>query len=270
MLIATLAIAGIPPLAGFFSKDAILLGAFKMEGGHPLYAVGLLTALLTSFYMFRLIFLTFHGKARYDEHHVHVHESPWSMLGPLAALAALSVIGGWVAAPALWGGTDFFAKFLAPIFGSGEGAEALSEMAARNLEWTLAGAAIASALIGLALAWWMYLVRPDQPGKLAKSLRPAYKTLLNKYWVDELYAAAVVKPLLWISRQVLWQGVDVGIIDGTVNGIAHGTAGVGDGVRYAQSGNTRSYAVWVVIGAIVILSIIFFWPGSHATMGMVR
>ena len=272
MLIATLAIAGIPPLAGFFSKDAILLSAFKLEGGHPLYAIGLLTALLTSFYMFRLIFLTFHGKARYDEHHVHVHESPWSMLGPLVALAVLSVIGGWVAAPALWGGPNYFANFLAPVFGSGEGggAEALSEAAARNLEWTLAAVAIASALIGLGAAWWMYLRRPGQPEKLAKSLEPAYQTLLNKYWVDELYAAVVVKPLLWISRQVLWQGVDVGIIDGTVNGIANGTAGVGDGVRYAQSGNTRSYAVWVVIGAIVIISIIFFWPGNHATMGMVR
>src|SRR5579885_2124148 len=162
--------------------------------------------------------------------------------------------------------------FLAPVFGSGEGggAEALSEAAARNLEWTLAAVAIASALIGLGAAWWMYLRRPGQPEKLAKSLEPAYQTLLNKYWVDELYAAVVVKPLLWISRQVLWQGVDVGIIDGTVNGIANGTAGVGDGVRYAQSGNTRSYAVWVVIGAIVIISIIFFWPGNHATMGMVR
>src|SRR3982075_1642196 len=101
MLIATLAIAGIPPLAGFFSKDAILFGAFQIPGGHPLYALGLLTALLTSFYMFRLIFLTFHGQPRYDEHHVHVHESPWSMLGPLVALAVLSVVGGWVAAPGL-------------------------------------------------------------------------------------------------------------------------------------------------------------------------
>src|ERR1700720_3910044 len=123
MLIATLAIAGIPPLAGFFSKDAILLSAFQIPGGHPLYAIGLLTALLTSFYMFRLMFLTFFGKPRYDERKVHVHESPWSMLGPLVALAVLSVIGGWVAAPALLGGPDYFANFMTPVFGSHEGAE---------------------------------------------------------------------------------------------------------------------------------------------------
>src|ERR1700693_271888 len=126
MLIATLAISGIPPLAGFFSKDAILLSAFQIPGGHPLYVLGLLTALLTSFYMFRLIFLTFHGKPRYDEHKVHVHESPWSMLGPLVALAVLSVIGGWVAAPALWGGPDYIANFLARVFGSHGGAARLS------------------------------------------------------------------------------------------------------------------------------------------------
>ncbi len=117
MLIATLAIAGFPPLAGFFSKDSILAAAFQIPGGHPFYVIGLLTALLTSFYMFRLVFLTFHGKQRYDEHHVHVHESPWSMLGPLVILAVLSVIGGWMAAPSFWGGEDHFTAFLAPVFG---------------------------------------------------------------------------------------------------------------------------------------------------------
>src|SRR5467141_918914 len=108
MLMATLAIAGAPLFAGFFSKDAMLFSAFTVggNGGHVLYAIGLLTALLTSFYMFRLIFLTFHGKQRYDEHHVHVHESPWTMLGPLLILAVLSIVGGWVAAPAFWGGAD--------------------------------------------------------------------------------------------------------------------------------------------------------------------
>src|SRR5271156_5707919 len=124
MLIATLAIAGAPLFAGFFSKDQILLGAYMIPGGKPLYAIGLLTALLTAFYMFRLIFLTFHGNQRYDEHHVHVHESPWSMLGPLVILAVLSVIGGWLAAPGLWGGTDYFTGFLAPVFGSPEAAGA--------------------------------------------------------------------------------------------------------------------------------------------------
>jgi NADH-quinone oxidoreductase subunit L len=262
MLIATLAIAGIPPLAGFFSKDAILFGAFTIPGGHPLYALGLLTALLTSFYMFRLIFLTFHGKQRYDDHKVHVHESPWSMLGPLVILAVLSVVGGWLAAPAFWGGPDYFTNFLAPVFGSHEASEAVSEAAAHSLEITLAVVAVVSAFIGLAVAWWLYLNKPGKADGIAKSLKPAYNFLLNKYYVDELYAAVVVKPLMWISSVVLWKATDVAVIDGAVNGIASGTTAIGDGVRHTQSGNTRSYAVWVVVGAIVIIAVIFFWPSG--------
>jgi NADH-quinone oxidoreductase subunit L len=271
MLIATLAIAGIPPLAGFFSKDAILLSAFHIPGGHPLYVLGLLTALLTSFYMFRLIFLTFHGKPRYDEHKVHVHESPWSMLGPLVALAVLSVIGGWVAAPALWGGPDYFASFLTPVFGSHEGAEVLSEAAAHSLELTLAVVAVVAALIGLGVAYWLYLKRPEKADGLAKSLKGVHTILLNKYYVDELYAATIVKPLLWISTNVLWKTADVVAIDGAVNGIAHGAMGIGDRVRRTQSGNTRSYAVWVVIGALVVIAVIFLWPGAgKPVLGWVR
>jgi NADH-quinone oxidoreductase subunit L len=270
MLIATLAIAGIPPLAGFFSKDAILLSAFQIEGGHPLYAIGLLTALLTSFYMFRLIFLTFHGKQRYDDHHVHVHESPWSMLGPLVILAILSVVGGWLAAPALLGGPDYFTSFLAPVFVSRQGAEAVNEAAAHQLEIILAIVAVASALIGLGVAFWLYIRQPGKPEQIAKSMRPVYNTLLNKYYVDELYAAVIIKPLMWVSTNVLWKFVDVAAIDGTVNGIASGATSVGDTVRHAQSGNTRSYAVWVVIGALVVIAVIFFWPAAKPVLGMVR
>jgi NADH-quinone oxidoreductase subunit L len=270
MLIATLAIAGIPPLAGFFSKDAILLSAFQIEGGHPLYAIGLLTALLTSFYMFRLIFLTFQGKPRYDEHHVHVHESPWSMLAPLVTLAVLSVIGGWIAAPALWGGPDYFASFLAPVFASAQGAEAVNEAAAHQLEIILAIVAVASALIGLGVAFWLYIRQPGKPEQIAKSMRPVYNTLLNKYYVDEFYAAVIIKPLMWISTNVLWKFVDVSGIDGTVNSIASGATSIGDAVRRTQSGNTRSYAVWVVIGALVVIAVIFFWPAARPVVGMVR
>ena len=274
MLIATIAIAGFPPLAAFFSKDSILLSAYQSEnGGHVLYGVGLLTALLTSFYMFRLIFLTFSGKPRFDEHHVHVHESPNSMIVPLMILAVLSIIGGWLAAPALWGGTDYFTKFLSPVFSSGAeaaGAAEAAEAAAHALEIPLAIVAVITALIGLGIAYWLYIKNTKKPEELAKSLKGAYNTLLNKYYVDELYAALVVKPLMWISRNVLWQRVDVQVIDGTVNGIAAGALGVGDNVRHAQSGNTRSYAVWVVIGAIVVIAVIF-WPYlKPAAVGMVR
>src|SRR5215467_3908739 len=224
MFTATLAIAGIPPLAGFFSKDSILLRAYEIPGGRALYVVGLLTALLTAFYMFRLVFLTFWGKPRFDPHHVHVHESPWSMLGPLVVLAVLSVVGGWVAAPALWGGKDYFTEFLVPVFGSGEAVHAIDEAAAHSLERSLALIAVVTALAGIAFAYWLYVRQPKKPEQLAKSLDPVYKTLLHKYWVDELYAAVVVGPLVWISDHVLWKIVDVEAIDGTVNGIAHGAA----------------------------------------------
>ena len=210
MLIATLAIAGVPPLAGFFSKDAILLAAFQSEnGGHPLYAIGLFTALLTSFYMFRLIFLTFFGKQRYDEHHVHVHESPWSMLGPLVILAVLSIFGGWFAAPAFWGGTDYFASFLAPVFGTPEsvrrrrsGRAPCSKCFWRSLPSLTASSASASPTGSTSAS-------PTSPEQLAKSMKASTPLCLNKYYVDELYAAVVVKPLLWISTNVLWKTVDV-------------------------------------------------------------
>jgi NADH-quinone oxidoreductase subunit L len=273
MLTATLAITGFPPLAGFFSKDSILLSAYQSEhGGHILYAFGLLTALLTSFYMFRLIFLTFHGKPRYDEHKVHVHESPKSMLVPLMILAVLSIIGGWMAAPAFWGEPDYFAKFLEPAFAqSSVGNAEAAEAAAHALEIPLAIVAVGAALLGFAVAFWLYLKQPGKPEQLAKSMRGFYDTLLHKYYVDEIYGALIVKPLLWISTNVLWQTVDVRTIDATVNGIAEGATDIGDGVRHTQSGNTRSYAVWVVIGALVIIAIIF-WPYyvRVTTVGVVR
>jgi len=275
MLTATLAIAGFPPFAGFFSKDSILLSAFQSEYGgrnvgYALYAFGLATALLTAFYMFRLIFLTFHGKQRYDEHHVHVHESPGNMLAPLMMLAVLSIVGGWFAAPAfLPGGTDYFTKFLQPVFGGLELAGAEAE--AYSLELWLAGIAFVIALAGAVVAYWVYLKRPEKADGFAKSLKPAYTTLLNKYYVDELYAAVVVKPLLWISTNVLWKVADVAGIDGAVNGIAEGATAIGDGVRHTQSGNTRSYAVWVVVGALVVIAVILFWPSSgKPVLGMVH
>ena len=287
MLMATLAIAGAPGFSGFFSKDAILLAA---SGSYWLYGFGLLTALLTSFYMFRLIFLTFHGKQRFDDHKVHVHESPRSMLVPLMILAVLSVAGGWIAAPEFWGGENHFDKFLEPAFADGAQHAAQipvdpSSQTSRlpgpfgqelgaistHVLWTYAYIAVGVALVGALFAWWMYLRRPDKPAALATSMKPAYTTLLNKYYVDELYAAVVVRPLLWISTNVFWKAADVAGIDGAVNGIASGTTAIGDSVRHTQSGNTRSYAVWVVVGAIVILAVIFFWPSpGKPVIEMVR
>jgi NADH-quinone oxidoreductase subunit L len=271
MFTGTLAIAGIPPLAGFFSKDSILLSAYMSErGGHILYAAGLFTALLTSLYMFRLINLTFYGKERYDEHHVHVHESPNSMLVPLAILAVLSIIGGWLAAPAFFAKPDYFANFLEPVFAAPGGTEAsTAESVAQTLEWPLAIVAFITALLGGLAAYWLYLKNPEKPASLAKSFGGAYRALLHKYYVDELYAAVVVRPLLWVSTNILWKVVDVAVIDGAVNGIAEGTTVIGDGTRRTQSGNTRSYAVWVVVGAIVIVAVIF-WPHLRPVLGVAR
>ena len=264
MLFGAIAIAGFFPFAALFSKDAILAAAFSYSdtAGKVLYGVGLFTAILTSFYMFRLIWLTFAGKPRYDEHHVHVHESPANMTAPLIILAFLSLTGGWLALPAMWGGKDYFSEFLKPVLAAGEQTEvAISH----NLELALSGVAVAAATLGLLVAWRMYA--KDVKQGVSTGL---HKILYNKYYVDELYRGTVVNPLLWISRNILWKVVDVGIIDGAVNGVADGSRAVGDTVRHAQSGNTRSYAVWVLIGAIVVAAIIF-WPILHPILiGEVR
>ena len=264
MLIATLAIAGFPPFAGFFSKDAILASAYSGPYANPiLWAVGLAAAALTSFYMFRLIFLTFFGQPRYDEHKVHVHESPKNMTLPCVILAILSTVGGWFAAPKFWGGPDYFAKFLDPVFASAAAlapVATISEEAAHTLELQLSAVAVLVALAGFLVAWWFYIRKPDVPKRLAQNLRGLYTLILNKYYVDEIYAALIVRPLLWISTNVLWHVVDERMIDGAVNGAAESARGWGSGLRMLQSGNERSYASWVVIGAVgVTLLLLVLW-----------
>jgi NADH-quinone oxidoreductase subunit L len=151
----------------------------------------------------------------------------------------------------MWGGKDYFSEFLSPVLGTGEIAGVEN---AHSLELTLSGVAMVAAIIGLVVAWRMYA----KGAKQGKS-EGLHKFLYHKYYVDELYRAVVVGPLLWISQNILWKVVDVGVIDGTVNGIATGTTAVGDTVRRQQSGNTRSYAVWVLVGAVVVF-VIIFWP----------
>jgi NADH-quinone oxidoreductase subunit L len=258
MLIATLAIAGFPGFAGFFSKDEIL-GAAR-SGPHAifwLWAVGVAAAGLTSFYMFRLIFLTFFGKPRFDEHHVHVHESPLKMTIPLIILAFLSIFGGWVAAPKLAGGVDYFDRFLQPVFTKYAPTPVVSEVSGASglspgvqLLFAIIGIPVILAVIGLLVAWWFYIKNPDAPRKLARKLHGVYVLLLNKYFVDEIYGALIIRPLLWLSRTVLWRVVDSGVIDGAVNGTATVARESGGLMREMQSGNERSYASWVVAGAV--------------------
>jgi NADH-quinone oxidoreductase subunit L len=272
MLIGTIAIAGIPGFSGFFSKDEILEAAGS--GPHKntvLWLLGLIGAGLTSFYMFRLVFLTFFGHGRFDHHKVHVHESPRSMTIPLILLAVLSLGGGWVAAPHLMGGTDHFEAFLHPVFAAYAPQDGDSEVAAQQsaslagragaagensqnptveLVHAVTGPPVLVAILGLFVAWWFYVRKPELPEKLAKSLHAPYALLYNKYYVDEIYNALFVAPLLFISKYILWHVIDEGLIDGIVNGTASAARGAGGQLRQLQSGNARSYATWVVLGAV--------------------
>ena len=262
MTIAVLAIAGFPPLAAFFSKDAILNAAF-MQGtsGKMFWFVGLVTAMLTSFYMFRLWYLTFQGEWRleHEEHgaavharsdtkltleaeHAHTpHESPWSMLGPLVILALLSIVGGWIGAgPAgrLPGS-------------SGRGAHRRGGQQHAGMDLTIL--AVAAAALGWLIADRLYRARPEAPARLATSMAGPYKLLVHKYWVDEIYNTLIVKPILAASRFFLEWVVDVAILGGAV-WLLGGIASLGGAVLQRwQSGNLRSYAAWLAAAAAVLL-----------------
>jgi NADH-quinone oxidoreductase subunit L len=261
MTTAVIAIAGIWPFAGFFSKDAILMAAFTQgTNGKILWAVGLFTALLTAFYMFRLWYLAFMGESRaaHAESHgapVHAradtrltleaepehtpHESPWSMLGPLVILAILSLAGGWM-------GAERFGSFLAPVTGN-----KTVEAASSSLEWTLSGLAVLAAVIGWLLARNLY--RSYRGHEPLEALPGIYPVLVHKYWVDELYGFVIVKPVLAISRFVLEWVVEFAILGGAAWLLA-GTASFGGALLQRwQSGNLRSYAAWLAAGAAALL-----------------
>jgi len=268
MAIATLAIAGIPPLAGFWSKDEILWKAFNVSAAY--WLIGVITAFITSFYMFRLMYLTFGGEYRGErapEAHGHVdnghghghgapHESPWVMLVPLVILAALSLVGGFV------GYGNRFEHFLAPAFaGATEVAqEAVPTAAESTLEHMLMGVSISVAALGWLLAYLLYSRMPMLPARIAESLGGLYRAVANKYYVDELYAILFVKPVVNGSTTILWRGVDQGVIDATVNNSADSARHVSDNLRHMQSGNLRSYAGWVAAGGAVVIAYMI-WMG---------
>ena len=361
MTAATLAIAGTPLFSGFFSKDEILARTFSSPyGGWSLWAVGVLTALLTSFYMFRLWFMTFFGEYRgekpaphpaaaampshtpylpgeagfevvtpkdYEQliidelirrgghvegveprgrsvvirgavpkkkllyleaeilnisddharvsidlqeqptapapakhaHHGPAHESPRVMLVPLVVLAVLSVVGGWVGVPQIMGGSNHIEHFLGPVFHV-EAVPPPAESQSETTEVVLSLAATGAAALGFLLAWLMYYKRRDLPEKLQAQAHAVYTLLSNKYYVDELYGLAFVQPIIDASRQLLWKRIDVGLIDDTVNETAMATRHVSDAFRRMQSGNIRSYAGWVAMGAAAVLAYMV-WAG---------
>jgi len=246
MLIATLAISGIPPLSGFFSKDLVLESAYA-SGHHALWLLGLITAGLTSFYMFRLIFMTFHGESRVaPEKAHHLHESPSVMTIPLIVLAALAVVGGWVGLPEglAWG--EAFARFLAPVLPhpafSGGAAPALA----------LSAIATLVALAGIVAAWILYLRLPGLPQILAWRAGALYSTLSHKFYVDEIYDTLISRPLFWLSTVVLQRGVDDAVIDGIANGAGDGVEDGGEALRRVETGNVQHYAFVYLIGAILV------------------
>jgi NADH-quinone oxidoreductase subunit L len=261
--VGVLAIAGFPPFAGFFSKDAILYAAFLQgPNGRLLWAVGVVTALLTSFYMFRLWTMAFMGKPRGDD--AVLHESPWSMRGPLLILALLSVCGGWIGIERAggWLNMERFTGFLAPVVGA-RGAEGGSA----QLELTLSAVAVGVALVGWLLAYLFYRERSTIPARVAGALPHSYKLLANKYYVDELYGAAVVKPLLGVSRYFLGWVVEVALLGGIASLLAGGARFAGAILQYWQSGNLRSYAAWLTAGAAAVLLFLLVpwgtvWPPS--------
>jgi len=278
MWIATLAIAGIPPLAGFWSKDEILWKAYSSgPQGWVYWLIGLATAFITSFYMFRLIYMTFGGEYRgavaeeargrgargYDAHgheahgrgHSEPHESSWIILGPLLVLAVLSAIGG-IAAYEMG-----FEQFLAPVFqGVTKVAQETPPENGSTLEYLLMFVSVGVAALGWFLAYLLYSRLPQLPARIAASLSGIYDAVVHKYYIDELYAVLFVKPLLGASTTILWHGVDQGVIDATVNNSAEAARHVSDNARHMQSGNLRSYAGWVAAGAAVVIAYMV-WMG---------
>jgi NADH-quinone oxidoreductase subunit L len=291
-VIASLAIAGVPGLAGFFSKDEILYETFR-EGHTILWAVGLLTSLLTATYMFRLVVLTFLGHRRHDapapehpeeeepdfahqhdahSHHAadahhgsHLHDAPPAMAFALIVLAIGSVLAGYVGIPHALGGHNSLGTWLAPSFqvaGAAAGeAGAVAEAAAEgatvgdegSLELTLMLVSSTVAIVGIGLAFFIWYKRRSIADSLARSFSGVYRLLMNKYYVDELYEAAIVQPIKVISTEGLWRGFDVKVVDGAVNGTAAIIDGGSAVLRRLQTGSVRAYAGSILVGVVVIV-----------------
>ena len=239
--LGSLALAGFPFTAGFFSKDELLLVSW-MSGplGRILAVLGIITAFMTAFYIFRLWFVTFWGESRVDPQHAdNVHEPSYVMTFPLVVLAALSIATGYFGIP----------EFLQPSFSGGEGGDIHHGAAATGI---MVAASLAG-LLGIAAAYVLYVKSPDLPDRLMNRWRLLYQLSLNKWYVDEVYDRTIVNPTFQIADQ-LWKRVDVRVIDGAVNGIARGVAWCGWVVRLIQSGQVQHYALGMTLGAMVILS----------------
>jgi NADH-quinone oxidoreductase subunit L len=263
MYVATLAIAGIPLFSGFFSKDEILWKSLSSEfGSVALWVVGFITAGLTAFYMFRLVYMTFYGKERMDDHtRSHLHESPKVMTVPLVVLAILSVIGGYVGLPHIIGAplgvANYFEHWLEPVIASPqhhEAAHALaSQGASAGLEWGLMALTVAFVLGAIWAARHFYRMNTEAATRLADKLSGLKTLLVNKYYVDELYSATIVRPVVNGSL-FLWTVFDVVIIDGFINGLAVVARDISDFLRFSQGGRLRGYATLFAVGVVLVVA----------------
>jgi NADH-quinone oxidoreductase subunit L len=252
-LVGALAIAGVPFLSGFFSKDAILSRAFA-QGQYAVWALGLGTAVLTAFYIFRLLFLTFFGSERLTpKAKAHLHESPAIMTAPLIILAALAVFAGYIGLPSVFGhNLNTFANFLGPAVMTGrESAEAL------GTEWLLLLVSVAAALGGLGLAYLLYRRKPGLPAALVRRFPRLYALVHHNYYVDEVYGAILVNPLLRGSEAV-YTGFDLKVIDGAVNGSAAATSFLAKILSRGQTGLLKDYALVILAGLVIILGFLLW------------
>ncbi len=261
MLIATLAISGIPPFSGFFSKDEILAAAFARGETsrvyYLFYGMGVLAALLTAFYMARLMAMTFLGPNRTGEQErQHLHDAPWVMTGPLVVLGVLSAIGGLLNLPPLVGGSAALERWIEPVTAPAAANYRL-EMPHGQTELFLVGAAVLIGALGLVAGWRSTLRRPTLPAAEAPADTGIGRVLLHKYYVDEIYNALIVRPIVLLSRYVLWKGVDQGVVDGAaVNGTARLSRGLGWLGSRLQTGQVGVYVVLFLVGAIWILRVV--------------
>ncbi len=252
-LVGTLVIAGVPFLSGFFSKDAILTSAYA-SGRYGIWALGVFAACLTSFYIFRLYFLVFWGESRLPgQSRSHIHESPASMTVPMAALAFLSAVAGYIALPAVFGkNADLLGRFLGSVLPASEGARLTA-----GAEWLLMSGSVLAAAAGIGIAYIFYQKNQALPVRLAHKLSGPYRLLARRYYADEAVDAVIVRPLLQGARAV-YEHFDLKVVDGAVNGAASAAEFLGRTVSVLQSGFLRDYALLILAGAAAALAVFLF------------
>jgi|CXWL01.1.fsa_nt_gi NADH-quinone oxidoreductase subunit L len=244
-VVGSLALAGFPLTSGFFSKDDLLISAWSAGPlGQILTVLGLVTALMTAFYSFRLVFVTFWGPSHVDPHHAErVHEPSKTMTVPLIILAALSIVTGYLGIP----------EFLGPMFDTNAG-HAIHEGGAAI---GIMAVATAMGLLGIAGAYYVYVLNPALPDRFAQRWQSLYRASLNKWYVDEAYDRMIVRPTFFAATE-LWKRIDVSVVDGAVNGVARAFAWGGWILRLTQSGQTQHYALGMALGVVILFTMFFF------------